>query len=64
MSDYVRRSPQRQPRRSNGTGRRVLVRALVEPDLAERLQTLARAKDVSQATILRDAIALMFASWH
>jgi len=60
---YKRRGPQRQPRRENGSGRRVRLSAMCEPDLAERVATLARAKNVSTATVVRDSLALMFSSW-
>ena len=54
------RSGQRQKRRENGSGQRVLVRALVSPEAAANVRALAQARGVSMAMILSEALEARF----
>jgi hypothetical protein len=54
------RTAHRQGRRENGSGQRVLVRAMVTPEVAANVRALAQARNVSMAMILSEALAAKF----
>ena len=62
-SRYIRKGPARQKRRENGSGQRVLLRAMVDPAVAASAKALARARHVSLGSILAEALTRRMDGW-